>query len=329
VAVAGAAVELFLLGVRVQPAIEPRFDLAPPPALSFLVRQARAAPAPFRVTAEGRDLQPNLGALYGLWDPRGYDPLRPGAAAHIVAERLRAGQPAGDALQLGRPYDQPGLDFLAVRFLLLGHDRSLRPPWRLVFDGVGGRVWENPRALPLFFMPRRLVRVATAEEAASASREIADFADLGIVADAVPEPLPCQTAGEVHGIRARSNGFDLRVISGGGIVVSSVSYDPAWKVEIDRRAAPVLEADSGFLGFAVPAGAHQVRIDYRPAGWTRGLALCAAGLLASATLGIHGATGRRHRRLHLAPATSPAGEGLRPAASVAARGRATAQIDAA
>ena len=119
------------------------------------------------------------------------------------------------------------------------------------------------------------------------------------------------------------------MISGGGIVVSSVSYDPAWQVEIDRRAAPVLEADSGFLGFAAPAGAHQVTIDYRPSGWTRGVALCGVGLLASAMVGIHGAAGRRHRRLHLAPATSPAGESLRPAASVAARGRATAQIDAA
>jgi hypothetical protein len=164
------------------------------------------------------------------------------------------------------------------------------------------------------------VRVATAEEAATASRGIADFTDLGIVADAGSAPLPCQAAGEVHGIRARSNGFDLHVISGGGIVVSSVSYDPAWKVEIDRRAAPVLEADSGFLGFAVPAGAHQVTIDYRPSGWTRGVALCGAGLLASAMLGVRGAASRRHRRRQPAPAGWPAGEVLRPAAAVAARG---------
>jgi Bacterial membrane protein YfhO len=329
-ALAGVTAELFLLGVTYHPCLASDRGLEPPAALAFLVGQARRAPQPFRILAVGSDLPPNLAAAYGLWDPRGNDPMRPADALQLLGARLQPSREVGQKLHVvAGSFDAGFYDFLAVRYLLVRHGRVLPPPWRLAFEGRGGAVWENPRALPLFFMPRRLVRVATAEQAASASRGIADFTDLGIVADAGSAPLPYQAAGEVHGTRARSNGFDLHVISGGGIVVSSVSYDPAWQVEIDSRAAPVLEADSGFLGFAVPAGAHQVTIDYRPSGWTRGVALCGAGLLASAMLGVRGAASRRHRRLHLAPATSPAGEGIRPAASVTARGRATAQIDAA
>jgi hypothetical protein len=291
VAVAGAVVELFLLGVRVQPAIEPRFDLAPPPALSFLLRQARAAPAPFRVTAEGRDLQPNLGALYGLWDPRGYDPLRPGVAARIVAERLRAGQPAGDALQLGRPYDQPGLDFLAVRFLLLGHDRSLRPPWRLVFDGVGGRVWENPRALPLFFMPRRIAPVAGTEEAIEATLGNIDFAAAAARVGGGPAR---EQSGEVTLIRPRPNGFDLTLRSPtGGTVGSSVSYASGWRASVDDHGRPTFAVNGGFLGFEVPPGARRVRLDFEPPGWTWGLRLAIAGGLVALLLGIRSASGAR------------------------------------
>lgn len=321
-ALAGVTAELFLLGVTYHPSLASDRALEAPPALAFLVGQARRAAQPFRILAVGSDLPPNLAAAYGLWDPRGNDPMRPADALQLLGTRLQPNREVGQKLRVvAGSFDAGFYDFLAIRYLLVRHGRVLPPPWRQAFEGRGGAVWENPRALPLFFMPRRLVRVATAEEAASASREIADFADLGIVAGAGPAPAaPCQAAGEVHAIRARSNGFDLRVISGGGIVVSSVSYDPAWQVEIDRRPAPALEADSGFLGFAVPAGAHQVRIDYRPAGWTRGVALCGAGLLASAMLGIRGAAGRRHRRRLLAPASLPAGESLRPAAAVAARG---------
>ena len=324
-ALAGVTAELFLLGVTYHPCLAADRALEPPPALAFLVGEARRAPQPFRILAAGSDLPPNLAAAYGLWDPRGNDPMRPADALQLLGARLQPNREVGQKLRVvAGSFDAGFYDFLAVRYLLLRHGRLLPPPWRRAFEGRGGAVWENPRALPLFFMPRRLVRAATPEQAASASRDIADFADLGVVADAGPAPLPCQAAGEVHGIRARSNGFDLRVTSGGGIVVSSVSYDPAWQVEVDRRPAPALEADSGFLGFAVPAGAHRVTIDYRPAGWTRGVALCGGGLLASAMLGVSGAAGRRSRRLHLVPATrQPAGEVLRPAAAVAARGRVT------
>ena len=130
-------------------------------------------------------------------------------------------------------------------------------------------------ALPLFFMPGRFGHCHTRAAAWQASTGIGDFRELGV--DGAGGEITTQ-AGEVQQIRPRSNGFDLRIVSGGGTVASSISYDPGWRIEIEGHPVPAVEVDSGFLGFETPPGAHSVRLDYRPTGWTWGLALCGRGL---------------------------------------------------
>ena len=291
VALVAVTADLFLLGAPYYPALPRQLDLVPPPALAFMIRQARTSPVPFRVVAEKRDLLPSLAVLYGLWDPRGNDPMRPANAQRLLAARLQPNLGAGQMIRaLPAAFDGRFYDFLAVRFLLASHRRVLPPPWRLAFDGVGGRVWENPEALPLFFMPRRFGRFGTPAAAWQASARLEDFQDLGV--DGSSSGITPQE-GQVRKIRPRSNGFDLQVVSGGGTVVSSVSYDPGWRVEIDGHPARAIEVDSGFLGFTTPPGAHSVRLDYRPTDWTWGLALCGLGFAAASALGLH----RLHQRL--------------------------------
>ncbi len=174
--VAAVTLDLFLLGVRYHPPVPPRLDLAPPPAVAFLVERQREAPAPFRVTFEDFDLPPNLNALYGLWDPRGYDPMRPEDAARMVGwwlgHRRRFYQNIGDSLPAP---DQAAHDFLAVRYMGTSHERGLPPPWRLAFEGKGGRIWENPEPLPLFFMPRTVEASASLAETQRAAMHGDDF----------------------------------------------------------------------------------------------------------------------------------------------------------
>jgi hypothetical protein len=287
VALAAVTADLFLLGAPYYPALPHRFDLAPPPALAFLIAQTRSVPDPFRVAAENRDLLPNLGVLYGLWDPRGNDPMRPADATRLLAARLQPHRPIGQMVRaVPGDFDGSFYIFLAVRYLLTSHRQRLPPPWRQVFEGVGGRVWENPEALPLFFFPRRFSHCGSPARAFQASTRLEDFQELGM--DGNSGGITPQT-GEVRQIRPRANGFDLQVISGGGTVVSSVSYDPAWRIEIDGHRIPAIEVNAGFLGFAAPPGAHTVRLDYRPAGWTAALALCGLGLATT----LAGALGAR------------------------------------
>jgi hypothetical protein len=308
VALAAVTLELFLLGVRYHPPVPARLDLAPPPTVAWLMRQASAAPTPFRVSCEGFDLPPNLNALYGLWDPRGYDPMRPEDAARMVGwwlgHRRRFYQNIGDTLP--RP-NQAAHDYLAVRYLATSHERALPAPWRLAFEGPGGRVWENPRALPLFFMPRA---TGWQEDAGAARQEAMESDDLAAAAVAAG-PAPAAAApnvqegevaqdGRVGAIRVRGDGFDLEVnTTTGGLVTSSVSYTSGWQIEAGGRAAAPVEVNGGFLGFRVPPGAWSVRLRYRPRGWTAGLVLCACGTAAIAamvTMAALAAGGGRRRR---------------------------------
>ncbi|HEX3556582.1 MAG TPA: hypothetical protein VIA62_25445 [Thermoanaerobaculia bacterium] len=241
VVLAGLLLDLILLGVRFNPMVPAGLDLSPPPPLAFLMDRARSSPEPFRVLADGYDLQPSLAALYGLWDSRSADPMQPRGTARFVNERLRSGDGPARLAAESR---------LAVRFRLLPKRRGLPPPWRPVFPGPGGRVWENPQARPLFFLPNG-------------------------------------QAGTVRMVRAGGNGFDLEVESvAGGTVVSSVSWAPGWRVAMDGRRRPeAVEVDAAFLGFRVPPGRHAVRLVYRPASWTLGLVLCGLGIAAALLAG--------------------------------------------
>jgi hypothetical protein len=319
-ALSATVLDLFLLGCRYHPAVPPPLDLAPPPTLAYLMRQSQAAATPFRVSFEDFDLPPNLNALYGLWDPRGYDPMRPEDAARMVGwwlgHRRRFYQNIGDSLPA---LDQAAHDYLAVRYLETSHQRELPLPWRLAFEGRGGRVWENPRALPLFFMPRSVERFADLAEAQRAAMRSPDFHEVtSLIGGEAGEPREAHAAraageagearepgeardppgrpqdGQVRGIRTRGNGFDLEVATvSGGIVASSVSYAADWDVEVGGRHRPAVEVNGGFLGCSVPPGEHAVRLRYRPRGWTLGLAVFAAGLSAALLLGWGGRRGWR------------------------------------
>lgn len=193
-AVACLAVDLGLLDGRLLPVLPADFDLAPPPAVAAMAAEMRAgvgAGAAFRVAAEGDALRPNLAALYGLWDPRSNDPMQPARATLVVGrvlrERYRIGQPM---LLMQRPYPVPFLGYLGVRVMLTRHHAQLFPPWEEAWDGQGGKLWRNPEALPLFFMPAAwrpaqdpqdalLATVANQDFAASAVAELGEVLDVG------------------------------------------------------------------------------------------------------------------------------------------------------
>jgi len=251
VALALVALDLVLLGARYNPALGPEWRPSTPPALATLAARSAAEPEPHRVVADDWDLPAGLPAMWGLWDPRGNDPMRPAAAARHVARRLESvDRPlAAPRLRPGR-FDPAALDDLAVRYRLTPHRRRLPPPWRLVADRPGGRVWHDPAARGLFFPAG------------------------GTAGDA-----------EVTGTRAVPNGFDLRVHAPAGATIgSSVSSARAWRVRADGEPIPTAAHDGAFLAFTVPPGRHAVELRYAPATWRWGLVTAGGGLLLLAVL---------------------------------------------
>ncbi|MBV8199769.1 MAG: YfhO family protein [Acidobacteria bacterium] len=333
-AVGCLALDLALAGGRYLPVLPARYDLAPPPAVSVMateMRAAAAAGAPFRVVAEGEALYPNLAALYGLWDPRANDPMQPAratlVAGRVVEGRYRIGQPM---LLMSRPYPVPFLGYLGVRYMLTRHRAELFPPWEEAWDGEGGKLWRNPLALPLFFMPASwrpaadsrdalLATVANEDFAAAAVAEAAETGGprepgataaaasgagwAGSAGAAVPAGVHGQ-AGQIRLRRVRANGFELDCGSPtGGLVVSSVTAGGGWRLALDGRRAALLRVNAGFLGFLLPPGTHRATLEYRPAGWVWGVRWCALTIAAVlAALAARAATivARRRRELHRA-----------------------------
>lgn len=271
------AIDLALLGVRYNPTPGLAFDLAPPPALRFMMGRVQATGPPLRVAALGWDLMPNLAALYGLADPRGNDPTRPARAARFVGERLGGGYVPGSQVRLPEHWlDQGALNYLGVRFLLTRHSRELPEPWRLAFEGEGGRVWENPNALPLFFLPRRREVAANAKSALRRALATVEFSAFGLVEGG--DGASRSQQGGVSSIQRQNDGYEVTVDSAtGGLVVSSVSSTPGWTAAAAGRALPVQRVNGAFLGFDVPRGRTQVRLRYQPLGWRLGRALFAIG----------------------------------------------------
>ncbi len=279
-AVACLALDLFLLGWRYNPIVPPRLDLAPPPALAYVIAASHGPEAPFRVVGGGFDMMPGLPAVYGLWDARGNDPMRPAAAALQVGQALMDGYRPGREILLLRTEPAAGWrDYLGIRYFVARHRNHLPPPWEPVFDGEGGRIWRNPKALPLFFMPRQIATAPPAETAARA-RANPDFAAFGFAEGPAIPSRPQQGDAILRGLKP--NGFDLAVDTPtGGVVTSSISAAAGWHLLIDGRPGRLRRVNGGFLGFDTPAGSHRVRLDYRPIAWTLGLALFGLGVLAA------------------------------------------------
>jgi hypothetical protein len=302
------ATDLALLHGRYLPVVPSRYDLEPPPAALELMARTAAEGQPVRVLAEGADLKANLGALYGLWDPRGDDPMLPQAAALVVGRSFHRLYRSGRVIYLSpEHYPQPVLDALGVRYLLTRHRRTPPPPWESVWNGQGGRIWRNPRAFSLFFMPAA-VRGADAAAALATTLSNPDFAAQAMVeeqpavetmvkanatpaapAGEPPAPLVPQR-GRVERVRQISNGFVIDVDSpSGGVVASSVSWSRGWRLTLD--GSPVewptpLRVNAGFVGFRVPPGRHRAVLLYCPGGWLWGARLGVAGVILAGLVAV-------------------------------------------
>lgn len=318
VALAVLALDLALLGARYHPVLRAPFDLGPPPALAFLIEQEQRTPEPFRVLAESGDLLPNLSAYYGLWDPRGNDPMQPAAPVLVVGRsfqpRFKVGRLVNLSSQRFPRHLNHRFDHLGVRYILARHRRRLPRPWRPVFNGVGGRVWANPGALPLFFMPAGTERVPEPGEALERTLANPDFRASAVVESPGPGTVQEGTV-SIEGVSA--NGFNLEVESRtGGLVASSVSHTGGWRLQRDGEEGRVLRVNAGFVGFEVPPGRHQVVLEYRPAGWTWGLRLFALGVIGLLAYSARSTSmGRRSRARALAASPASTASSTVPASA--------------
>jgi len=250
----------------------PTRSLAPP--LSILAKLPRAT-EPFRIAGVAEAFRPNGAALYGLEDVRGYESLvlnrfadtyplwcRPQFASHNRVD------------DLARPF----LSFLNVRCAIAAPDTAAPPGWSVLVRGKEGMVFENPRALPRAFVPRRFRIEPDPRKRLAEMAEMKDFAETVWLSER-PHPGP---EGESNGratLRLREVGPDLVIEADARdltLIATSIPDWPGWRARSNGHEIPVTTVNHAFVGLWLPPGRHVVRLHYRPGSFVLGSTISAA-----------------------------------------------------
>lgn len=236
----------------------------------------RGSAIPWRAVGQDFQLIPNQGAFYEIEDARGYQAIFNRRFAEL--ERLWANPLPNWFLSI-HDLDQPYLDLVNVRYAITNRRAEL-PGWRPVARGVQSKLWENPRALPRAFVPRRVRFGVPADQEPEEMEDETDFGRLAWIAppggDAGPPRDERNGRGWVVATR-HGLGFDLiaRMKQPGWAVISETAWT-GWRARLDGHEVPLGIGDHAFLALAIPEGWHEGELFYRPRSFELGLALSAA-----------------------------------------------------
>ncbi len=287
--------ELWEVGRDWNPAVPDQWAYPRTPIITALDEIASKLPRedPFRIVGTGAVLFPNLSAVYGYEDVRAHDPMANGR--YIGMLRVVTGYDSSNYFATWTGWEKRFIDYLNVRYILAATHGELPPRYRLVYQGIDGRIFENPDVLPRFFATRNVIidfngdtfirKLSETEEWSNTA--FLDRLDVespvmrGDLFDPRPPDSPLATARIVE---AHPTDYRIHVSAPRwSIVVSSVPWWPGWKVTRNGSGANPIRVNGAFLGFAVPPGETDVRVRYDPwtfrAGWIIALATI-AGLVA-------------------------------------------------
>jgi hypothetical protein len=225
---------------------------------------------------------PNLSTLYELEDVRGYEAMTfhplfdtyPLWCQHQPVWFNRVDDP-----------DRPFLSFLNLRWVLVANGGNLPTGWKLLHHDDGGLLYENPRALPRAFVPRRIYREPDPGREIAVLRGISDYGDQGVANVA---PSSAQTARtwfpngraslRIAHYEAQEMVLEVNAAEPALVGTSVVAW-PGWKLRLDGRPAPTASYNHAFLGFRVPSGRHRAVLTYLPGSVVAGAGMSLASLL--------------------------------------------------
>ncbi len=165
--------------------------------------------------------------------------------------------------------DSPVLDLMNVRYVLtraadVGRFAAF-PKFRHIASLPGTEVFENTTVLPRFFFVRQVKHVGSIAEA----HELIEHQRIGLRDIAITEEildLPASTGGYVTVTTYQPARIELSLETPrASLLVLSETYYPGWKAWIDEQPIPIYPVDIALRGVVVPAGAHRLRMEFRPA----------------------------------------------------------------
>ncbi|MEK6372351.1 MAG: YfhO family protein [Acidobacteriota bacterium] len=220
---------------------------------------------PYRVVAESSLFAPNIATHYGLQDVRGFQAM--------TFARLAETFPlwsVPQAVWSNRVDDlaAPMLSLMNVRYAIVRASLVVPQSWRVRYRDASYAIAENTRALPRAFVPQ-LVHAGKRDVIAE-MRGCADFAAEAWIETDGPAVDIVNGPGTVS---VREVGSQRRMhasMRGAGWVVVSETAWRGWRVESNGQRRKVHFADRAFTGFYLPAGEHDIVMEYRPAAFLGG-----------------------------------------------------------
>ena len=211
----------------------------------------------------------NHAPTFSIPTANGYDPL---ALARLIHVRL--GFSPGE--RWGAYYEpanlsSPLLDMLNVKYLLspqrLSEQETAGSAWSFVADLAGFSIYENPRALPRFWLVNEVIPAGNEDEAARLVFDARFRPQHQAVVEGVDPRLrgDTGTTGRLAVISYASRAVELRVeASDAAFLASSEAHFPGWRAWVDGVEATLYYTNIGFRGLMIPPGNHRVVMRFEP-----------------------------------------------------------------
>jgi uncharacterized membrane protein YfhO len=238
--------------------------------------QAMKHDGPFRIVGAGPMFFVNVPAMFGFEDIRAHDPMANGRYLGVLREL--GDYETSEYFAKWQNFETLLLDYLNVRYVVAPRGGDLKDPgrYRMVYDGRDGRLFENMTALPRFYVVRNVILEFNNDRFLTLLKNHKDWWSTAILKN-----LPVDNDRMRNDLLAprppNSPEASMKLTGGGGddyrmrvnaprytLVVSSIPWWPGWKITHNGKRLRPIRVNGSFLGFAVPAGSHDVRVWYSP-----------------------------------------------------------------
>jgi len=258
----------------------------------YLADRARRG-EPFRVHAVGAPYSPNHFALFGVEQLAGHHGNEPGRSRDLI----------DSATDPARGLNPGVLQLLNTRYIVTGRPVQGIPE---AYRGQRAIVYELPGALPRAFLVHAyettpdslaLRRVQSQDFDASRTALLDPEHARALTLEFSGRPSGAGQPSSVRWIQHEVNRLALEVETPEpALLIISDNYYPAWRATVDGEDTPVLRADYTLRAVQVPAGRHEVLLEYHSPLLQASVWTTILSVLAGAGVVVGGATRQRRER---------------------------------